>query len=54
VALLHSVVGNHGFTDGNKRTGWILTEILIERSGFVPNVADDEKVDDLGVGENAN
>ena len=32
-ALLHSVVNNHGFTDGNKRTAWLLTELLIDRSG---------------------
>ena len=43
------MVGNHGLTDGNKRTAWILTEILIERSGFHLNVAEDEQVDDLVV-----
>ncbi|GLT09062.1 Fic family protein [Sulfitobacter porphyrae] len=29
-ALLESVVGNHGFIDGNKRTAWILVELLIK------------------------
>ncbi|WP_443288248.1 Fic family protein [Sulfitobacter sp. PR48] len=24
------MVGNHGFTDGNKRTAWILVELLIK------------------------
>ncbi|WP_373636899.1 Fic family protein [Yoonia sp. BS5-3] len=28
-ALLHSMINNHGFTDGNKRTAWLLVEILI-------------------------
>ena len=48
-ALLHSMVGNHGFTDGNKRTSWILVEILIERSGYYLNIDDDEPIDDLVV-----
>jgi death-on-curing protein len=49
-ALLHSMVGNHGFVDGNKRTSWILVEILIERSDYRLNVDDDEPIDDLVVG----
>lgn len=48
-ALLHSMVGNHGFSDGNKRTAWLLVEILIERSGYRLNIADDERIDDLVV-----
>ena len=32
-ALLHSMVGNHGFVDANKRTAWLVVEILIDRSG---------------------
>jgi|TARA_B110000908_G_scaffold78880_1_gene94601 death-on-curing protein len=48
-ALLHSMVGNHGFTDGNKRTSWILVEILIERSGYSLDIDDDEPIDDLVV-----
>ncbi|WP_348644696.1 type II toxin-antitoxin system death-on-curing family toxin [Yoonia sp. F2084L] len=48
-AILHSVVGNHGFTDGNKRTAWLLVEILIERSGFHLSIADDAPIDDLVV-----
>lgn len=49
-AILHSVVGNHGFIDGNKRTAWLLAELLIERSGYYLDIADDEPVDDLVVG----
>jgi death-on-curing protein len=48
-ALLHSMVGNHGFVDGNKRTSWILVELLIERSGYRLNIADYERIDDLVV-----
>lgn len=48
-ALLESVVANHGFIDGNKRTAWLLVELLIERSGYVLMIADDEPIDDLVV-----
>jgi len=43
------MVGNHGFIDGSKRTSWILVELLIERSGYMLEIADDEPVDDLVV-----
>lgn len=46
-ALLHSMVGNHGFVDGNKRTAWLLAEMLIERSGYYLDVPDDAPVDDI-------
>lgn len=48
-ALLESVVGNHGFVDGNKRTAWLLVELLIERSGYFLDIPDDEPIDDLVV-----
>ena len=32
-ALAESMVGNHGFADGNKRTTVILLYLLVERSG---------------------
>ncbi|MBC7154275.1 MAG: type II toxin-antitoxin system death-on-curing family toxin [Rhodobacteraceae bacterium] len=48
-AVLHSMVGNHGFVDGNKRTAWLLVEILIDRSGYYLNIPDDERIDDLVV-----
>ena len=31
-ALLHGIVSNHGFVDGNKRTGLYLIELLLRRS----------------------
>ena len=48
-AILHSMIGNHGFVDGNKRTAWLLAELLIERSGYVLDIADDTPIDDLVV-----
>jgi death on curing protein len=48
-AALHSLVNNHGFVDGNKRTAWLLTELLLSRSGYMLHIPDDERVDDLVV-----
>ena len=48
-ALLHSVATNHGFVDGNKRTAWLLVEILLERSGYSLTIAADAPIDDLVV-----
>ncbi len=48
-ALLESMVGNHGFVDGNKRTAWLVTGLLIERSGYRLAIPDHEPVDDLVV-----
>jgi len=53
-AILHSMVGNHGFVDGNKRTAWLLVELLIDRSGYELDIRDDEPVDDLVVGVASN
>ena len=33
-ALVESMVGNHGFADGNKRTTVILLNLLLENSGY--------------------
>ena len=33
-ALVESMVGNHGFADGNKRTTLILLNLLLEKSGY--------------------
>lgn len=38
-ALVESIVGNHGFADGNKRTAVILLGIFTKRSGFVLNTS---------------
>ncbi len=46
-ALMEALVKNHGFTDGNKRTALIVTELLIRRSGYRLLLQPDEKVDDV-------
>ena len=33
-ALTHSLVCNHGFTDGNKRTALLIVTLVIDRSGY--------------------
>jgi death-on-curing protein len=48
-ALLESMVGNHGFVDGNKRTAWLLVELLVARSRYELTLAKDEPVDDFVV-----
>ena len=42
-ALVESIVGNHGFTDGNKRTTLILVNLLLERSGYRLTPSDRDK-----------
>lgn len=39
-ALVHGVVTNHGFVDGNKRTALYLVELLAVRSGYRLSVED--------------
>ena len=41
--LVHGIVSNHGFADGNKRTALYLLELLVQRSGY-EFVEDDEVV----------
>ncbi|MCA3448682.1 MAG: type II toxin-antitoxin system death-on-curing family toxin [Rhodobacter sp.] len=48
-ALLHAMVNNHGFLDCDKRTAWLVVELLIERSGYRLAIPDDARVDDLVV-----
>lgn len=48
-ALLESMVGNHGFVDGNKRTVWLLVELLVTRSGYRFEFPDELRVDDFVV-----
>jgi len=45
-ALLHSLVSNHPFVDGNKRTGALAAELLLDVNGvdLVASDADFEKV----------
>lgn len=44
-AVVHGIVSNHGFADGNKRTALYLVELLAQRSGY-EFVEDDEVIAD--------
>lgn len=44
-ALLESVVGNHPFFDGNKRSGWTLMVALLWLNGFAHDFATDDAFD---------
>ncbi|MDE0383547.1 MAG: type II toxin-antitoxin system death-on-curing family toxin [Defluviicoccus sp.] len=46
-ALVHAVVSNHGFADGNKRTALHLVELLVQRSGYVLTERDEVIVEML-------
>jgi death-on-curing protein len=48
-ALLESMVGNHGFVDGNKRTAWLLAELLVARSRYHLDIVEGERIDDFVV-----
>jgi death-on-curing protein len=41
-ALLHSLVLNHPFVDGNKRTGAAAAELMLELNGLALVASDDE------------
>jgi death-on-curing protein len=41
-ALLHSIICNHPFVDGNKRTAWAAMEIMLLVNGHVSHLGDDE------------
>jgi death-on-curing protein len=41
-ALMHSLVLNHPFLDGNKRTGVAATELFLEWNGSVLEASDEE------------
>jgi len=44
-ALMHSLVMNHPFVDGNKRMGAIAAELLLAVNGYDLQATDDEWVD---------
>lgn len=44
-ALLHSLVMNHPFVDGNKRTGAVVAELFMRLNGVILAASDDELVD---------
>jgi death-on-curing protein len=44
-ALLHSIVCNHAFVDGNKRTGWTAARVMLALHGRKPDLTEDEAFD---------
>ena len=46
-ALTQSLVTNHGFVDGNKRTALIAVHLLLERSGWTFEPGTEDEIDDL-------
>jgi death-on-curing protein len=48
-ALLHALIQNHGFVDGNKRSALIVTLMMVERSGYQLHLDDAERIDDTVV-----
>lgn len=48
-ALLHGVATSHGFSDGNKRSAWACTFVLIQRSGYWLNTLPEDRIDDVVV-----
>jgi death on curing protein len=46
-ALTHSLVTNHGFTDGNKRTALLAVHLLVERSGWTFLPGTENEIDEM-------
>ncbi|HEU5159148.1 MAG TPA: type II toxin-antitoxin system death-on-curing family toxin [Streptosporangiaceae bacterium] len=44
-ALLHSVISNHPFVDGNKPTGWAAMETMLVANGHFSGLSEDEAFD---------
>ncbi|MFG2016378.1 type II toxin-antitoxin system death-on-curing family toxin [Actinomadura geliboluensis] len=44
-ALLHAVLGNHPFVDGNKRVGWTAARVLLALNDERPGLSKDEAFD---------
>ncbi|MFD6159061.1 type II toxin-antitoxin system death-on-curing family toxin [Nocardia sp. NPDC060256] len=44
-ALLHSIVCNHPFVDGNKRTGWVACEAFLLANGYRTSLSDEDAFD---------
>lgn len=46
-ALLHSMVKNHGFIDGNKRTTLLIVTLFLSRSGYGLGDVDEQLNEDF-------
>lgn len=44
-ALIESIVNNHPFVDGNKRTGYVMMRLFLLRNGYDIEASQDEKYD---------
>ncbi|GLZ13096.1 toxin Doc [Actinomadura sp. NBRC 104425] len=44
-ALLHSIICNHAFVDGNKRTAWTAMRVMLALNGGRPDLTEDEAYD---------
>jgi death-on-curing protein len=44
-ALLHSVICNHAFVDGNKRTAWTAARVMLALQGMEPDLTENEAFD---------
>jgi death-on-curing protein len=44
-ALLHSVICNHAFIDGNKRTAWTAIRVMLALQGSEPGLTQDDAFD---------
>ena len=42
-AILQSIVGNHPFVDGNKRTGYVLMRLILLQSNFDIESSEEDK-----------
>ena len=43
------MVKNHPFGDANKRTAWLVTNLLIDRSGYTLEFRSSDRIDDVVV-----
>lgn len=44
-AIFESIVSNHPFVDGNKRTGYVLMQLILKQHNFEVVASQDEKYD---------
>jgi len=49
-ALMHSLIANHPFVDGNKRTGLVATLAFLDRNGIATEPLDEDLAYELTIG----
>lgn len=53
-AIIESIIKNHPFVDGNKRTGYILMQVILQKDGKKIQASEDEKYEfviDIAAGQ---